>query len=132
MSGLVEELVNGAFARASAADANTTIDEVRETIEAETGAPAFSYELFVPRVNVEAWLLEQALPRLVYFLSCRGLRTSRTPGVFVSLFTDGGLVFLRAGEVVERLGQRRGLSVDDCFRRYGEGGTGDPKALGAG
>jgi hypothetical protein len=132
MSGLVEELTALAFSSGSPADANATIDEVRERVEAETGAPAFSYELFVPRANVEAWLLEQALPKLVYFLSCRGLRGRRTPGVFVSFFTGAGLVFLEAGAVVEHLGRRRGLSVEDCFRRYGDGGTGEPRALGPG
>ncbi|MDX2015057.1 MAG: STAUR_1299 family protein [Myxococcaceae bacterium] len=132
MSDVVGQLVARAFARADAARANVGIDEVRAQVEAETGAPAFSYELFVPRANVEAFFVEQALPKLVYFLSCRGLRTRRTPGVFVSLFTDDGLLFLHAGDVVEVVGQRRGLSVDDCFRRYADGGTGDPKALGAG
>ncbi|MCU0700272.1 MAG: hypothetical protein MUC96_27505 [Myxococcaceae bacterium] len=129
---VVEQLVSRAFSRAAAAGANAAIDEVRERLEAETGAPTFSYELFVPRANVEAFFVEQVLPRLVSFLSCRGLRTARTPGVFVSLFTGDGIAFLHAGEVVEILGQRRGLSVDDCFRRYADGGTGDPKALGAG
>jgi hypothetical protein len=132
MSQLVAELEAMAFARAASADANLRIDEVRAALEAESGAPAFSYELFVPRANVDAFFLEQALPRLVYFLSCRGLRTRLTPGVFVSLFSEAGLWFLDAGALVERLGARRGLSVAECFRRWSDGGPGDPKALGPG
>jgi hypothetical protein len=80
-----------AFDRAAPAEANERIEAVREAIETRSGSPAFSYELFAPRLGVDAWFGEQALPRLIYFLSCRGLRSARAPGVFVSLFTADGL-----------------------------------------
>jgi hypothetical protein len=132
MSDVVEELTALAFDRAPPAEANERIEAVREAIETRSGSPAFSYELFAPRLGVDAWFGEQALPRLIYFLSCRGLRSARAPGVFVSLFTADGLLFLHAGDVVERLAARRGLTVEVCFQRYGDGGTGEPKALGPG
>lgn len=127
---VVEALVERSFHRAQAHEANTAIDTVRADEEARTGAAAFSYELFVPQANVDDYFLTQALPKLVHFLHCRGFRGASTPGVFVSLFTATALHFVEAGAALEVLAAARQLSVDELFRRYGEGGTGDPKLLG--
>lgn len=125
----VERLIARAYHRAEAAQANEAIDAMRAREEASGVAP-FSFELFESQTNADEVLAHQALPRLVYFLHCRGFRDARTPGVFVSLFTRSGLHFIRAGDVLEVLGQARGLPIDELYRRYGEGGTGDPKLLG--
>ncbi|MBL8918316.1 MAG: hypothetical protein JNJ54_05610 [Myxococcaceae bacterium] len=127
---VVEALIGRSFQQAQVHEANTAIDTVRAEEEGRTGAAAFSYELFVPQANVDDYFLTQALPRLVHFLHCRGFRSTRTPGVFVSLFTPTALHFVEAGVVLEVLGAARHLSVEELFRRYGEGGTGDPKLLG--
>lgn len=126
----VDRLIARAFHRAEAAQANEAIDAMRARQEDETGAAAFSFELFEPQTNADEVLSHQALPKLVYFLHCRGFRDARTPGVFVSLFTRSGLHFIRAGDVLEVLGDVRRLPVAELYRRYGEGGTGDPRLLG--
>lgn len=130
MSAVLEVLVQRAFLRADPARANEAIEEARLDVEDRTGQPAFSYELFVPTANVDEYFLSQALPKLVNFLHCRGFKSANTPGVFVSLFTPSGLVFIEAGAVVEALATLRHLSIEEAWRRYGDGGTGDPKLLG--
>jgi len=130
MSGVVALLEQRAFHRADAAAANTAIEAARLAEEERTGQAAFSYELFVPQANVEAYFTDHALPRLVNFLHCRGFKSSRTPGVFVSLFTPAGLFFIEGGAVLEVLAALKHLSIDEAFRRYGDGGPGDPKLLG--
>jgi hypothetical protein len=127
---VVDALVARAFHQAVPSGANDAIDQVRQAQEARTGAPAFSYELFVPRANVDDYFLHHALPKLVHFLHCRGFRSASTPGVFVSLFTGEALHFIEACVALEVLGGARQLGVDELFRRYGEGGSGDPKLLG--
>lgn len=130
MSALVEALVKRAFHQAPIAQANQAIDDVRAMVEAESGAQAFSYELFVPGANVEAYFLSNALPKLVLFLHCRGFRGPQTPGLFVSLFSDTGLHFIKAGDALEVMAEAKHLTIDELYRRYGDGGTGDPKLLG--
>lgn len=130
MTPLVDALLKRAFHRAPVAAANQAIDEVRATLEAESGAAAFSYELFVPRANVDEFFLSSALPKLVLFLHCRGFRGNQTPGLFISLFTEHGLHFIKAGEALEVMAAAKHLSIDELYRRYGDGGTGDPKLLG--
>ncbi|MBM4777435.1 MAG: hypothetical protein GQE15_07000, partial [Archangiaceae bacterium] len=51
-------------------------------------------------------------------------------GLFVSLFTDQGLHFIRAGEALDVMATAKHLSIEELYRRYGDGGTGDPKLLG--
>ncbi len=130
MSAVLEVLVQRAFLRADPAHANEAIEEARLDVEDRTGQPAFSYELFVPTTSVDEYFLSHALPKLVNFLHCRGFKSANTPGVFVSLFTPSGLVFIEAGAVVEALATLRHLSIDEAWRRYGDCGTGDPKLLG--
>lgn len=131
MSRIVPALVEQAFHHADAAHANEAIEAARLAEEARTGQPAFSYEVFVTQANVDEALLTQTLPRLVNFLHCKGFKSGRTPGVFLSLFTEDGLAFIPAGAALEVLAGFKGLSVDELYRRYGDGGTGDPKLLGA-
>lgn len=130
MTPLVDALMRRAFHQAPVADANQAIDDVRATLEEESGAAAFSYELFVPRANVDEFFLSNALPKLVLFLHCRGFRGNQTPGLFVSLFTDQGLHFIKAGDALDVMAAAKHLSIDELYRRYGDGGTGDPKLLG--
>lgn len=126
---LVEVLSARAFARAAPPEANAAIDRVR--VERGTPeAPALSYEVALPALDPDAFLLQRALPKLVYFLHCRGLAPAPTPGIFLSLFTSTGLLFLDAGETAAFLGQQRGLTPAELVRRYGADGVGDPKALG--
>lgn len=131
MSDLLEELRTLAFSRAASSDANEAIARVREA-RAKASVEATSYELALPGLAPESWLLERALPKLAYFLDCRGVRLPGSGGVFVSLFMGDGLLFLEAGPFVEAMARRRGLSLDEVRRRYGANGTGEPPLLGGG
>lgn len=129
MSPLLDELRAHAFDRAPASEANVAIDRVRQ-VRAANATEAVSYELALPALAPESWLLERALPKLTYFLDCRGVRLPGSGGVFVSLFTAEGLLFLDAGPMVELLARRRALSLDEVRRRYGASGVGEPLRLG--
>ena len=131
MSPLVQRLLDAAFGRAPLAEANQAIARAREA-RAEGGQPAVSYEVALPALDPDPYLTGRVLPKLVYFLDCRGapLVGGGGQGVFVSLFTPGGLHFIGAGEVVAALGAARGLDPAELRRRYGERGVGDPPLLG--
>ena len=130
MSDLVEGLKAMAFERAPLSEANEAIARVRLTIQNETGS-ATSYEVALPGVDVIGALTTKTLPKLVYFLDCRGERPPRTPHTFVSLFAPDGLFFIEAGAMVMALAAPLGLTTPaELVRRYGASGTGDPKLLG--
>jgi len=124
-----EQLTALAFDRAALSEANAAIARVRETIEKETGS-ATSYEVALPGVDVFGFLTTRTLPKLVYFLDCRGERPPRTPHTFISLFAPEGLYFIEAGAMVMALAAPLGLTPAELVRRYGAMGTGDPKLLG--
>lgn len=131
MTPLVEALVAKAFHRAALADANSAIEDARR-LRATGASTAISYEIAVPALGVDEFLTHKALPKLVYFLNCRGFLPAKTPGLFVSLFLPEGLFCIDAGEVATTLGRHRGLSDADLVRRFGAEGTGDPLQLGTG
>jgi hypothetical protein len=129
LSPLVAELHARAFAHAAPAEANLAIEAQREA-RSEGGRLAWSYEVALPALGPDEYLKARVLPKLVYFLDCRGARLPQTPGVFVSLFTAEGLCFVDAGAVVSCLAEARGLDLLEVVRRYGERGAGDPALLG--
>ncbi|MBL9038927.1 MAG: hypothetical protein JNG84_10455 [Archangium sp.] len=130
MTALVDSLVAQAFDRASVTEANQAIDAARARYGGD-GGPATSYEIALPGFDIDTFLTGRALPKLIYFLDCRGERPPAAPTTFVSLFTPTGLFFIDAGAVALTLGAALGLSPAELVRRYGERGTGDPKRLGA-
>src|SRR5262245_61555595 len=121
---LLDELRALAFASAHARDANHAIGEVR-------GDDRVSYEVLVPGTGADAHLLDKVLPKLVYFLDCRGAKLGPTPQLFVSLFVHDQLSFIEAGPFASALAKRKGLDEAEALRRYGAGGAGDPLLLGA-
>lgn len=129
MSPLVEALAGIAFERAPNAEANTAISRVRDQRSSE-GHEAVSYELALPALGPDEYLKDKALPKLTYFLDCRGVKVPNSGGVFVSVFTTEGLLFADAGAVVELLAKARGLTLAEVVRRYGADGQGDPMLLG--
>jgi hypothetical protein len=114
VSDPIERLIVRAFRTAPAADANTVIDEVRSQ-EASQFAEALSYEIVLPAEEPVEFLNSRALPRLVYYLECRGVRIPRCPHVFVSLFVGETLYFVRCedflrggdGQALRKLKRRR-------------------------
>lgn len=129
MSTLVAQLEALAFDRASPADANEAISRVRDA-RSEGGADALSYEIALPALAPDEFLTHKALPKLLYFLDCRGVKVPASGNVFVSLFTPGGLLFVEAGPLVELLVKTRGFTLAEAVRRYGADGAGDPPLLG--
>lgn len=130
MMGALEQLKQLAFHRASPADANTAIDETRAQRSSDSGAEAVSYEVALPALGPDEFLTTKVLPRLVYFLDCRGVKVPGSGDVFVSLFSADGLLFVEAGPMVEVLARARSLTLAEVVRRYGADGTGDPALLG--
>jgi hypothetical protein len=129
MSTVLEQLAALAFHRASPAEANQAISDTRSR-RSEGGEEALSYEVAVPALAPEEFLTTRVLPKLTYFLDCRGVKVPGSGGVFVSLFTAEGLLFIEAGPVVEVLARARGLTLAEVVRRYGADGKGDPPLLG--
>jgi hypothetical protein len=130
MTSVLEELQNLAFHRASPAEANTAIDETRARRSADSGTEAVSYEVALPALAPDEFLTTKVLPKLVYFLDCRGVKVPGSGGVFVSMFSAEGLLFLEAGPMVEVLARARSLTLAEVVRRYGADGKGDPPLLG--
>ncbi|MDP2276043.1 MAG: STAUR_1299 family protein [Archangium sp.] len=128
MSPILEQLQQLAFHRASPLAANEAIEEVR--IARSESQDAVSYEIALPALAPDEFLTARALPKLVYFLDCRGVKVPASGAVFVSLFTADGLLFLEAGPMVEVLAKARGLTLAEVVRRYGSDGKGDPALLG--
>jgi hypothetical protein len=126
---LIAELQAMAFDRAEPAAANQAMARARERLAAEAGSGT-SYEVVLPRLGADAYLTQRVLPKLVHFLSCRGVRLPASGGVFVSLFSEEGLFFVEAGRLALRLGAARGLDAEELSRRYGPDGPGDPPLLG--
>lgn len=129
MSSILERLAQLAFHRALPSEANLAIDEVRQA-RSEAGPEATSYEVAVPELGPDEFLAGKVLPKLVYFLDCRGVKVPGSGGVFVSIFSAQGLLFVEAGPMVEVLAQARGLTLAEVVRRYGADGKGDPPLLG--
>jgi len=126
MSALVDELISLAFARGEVTNANAAIDDAR----AERGANALSYEVALPALGPDEFLTLRVLPKLTYFLDCRGVKPPSSGGVFLSLFTADGLHFIDAGPAFEKIVKARGFTMAEAVRRYGESGVGDPPLLG--
>ncbi len=129
MTPLVAKLAALAFHRAAPADANRAIADAR-AMRAVDGPPV-SFEVALPALDADDFLVRRTLPRLVYFLDCRGMTLPATPGVFVSLFTPEGLFFVDAGLAAVTIGGHAGLEAEELVRRYGESGAGNPLLLGA-
>lgn len=128
MSALLEKLEALAFHRADVSTANVAIDDARNQ-RAREGRDAVSYEIALPALGPEEFLLHKALPKLVYFLDCRGVHPPASGEVFVSLFSERGLLFIDAGPLVEACAAARSLTLAEVVRRYGESGKGDPLLL---
>jgi hypothetical protein len=124
---LVAELCALAFERAEPSQANLAIAGARERFEGR----GVSYEVVLPGLSPDAFLAQKVLPKLVNFLTSRGVRLPASGGVFVSLFTGDGLYFVEAGPFAVRVGAERGLDADELMRRFRPDGPGEPLLLGS-
>ncbi|MHB8878614.1 MAG: STAUR_1299 family protein [Myxococcaceae bacterium] len=115
----LEALLARAFHRARAADANAELEAVRLSSLEQSGAELLSYEVLVPEQEPIRYLVEALLPKLVYFLECRGAKLPRAPGVFAALFVGDGLYCLHASDLLDELMKLSGLSVEQLVERWG-------------
>ncbi len=129
MSAVLQQLTELAFHRASPAEANQAIEDVRSERSAG-GEDALSYEVALPALAPDEFLTSKVLPKLLYFLDCRGVKVPASGSVFVSMFSTDGLFFIEAGPMVEVLTKARGITLAEAVRRYGSDGKGDPPLLG--
>jgi hypothetical protein len=115
----LDPLLQRSFRTVNAREANQQIATVRHE-QAVGGEDAMSYEVVAePKWALEE-LAERVLPKIVYFLDCRGARFPLQPGgIFVSLFVGEQLHFIHAGDFVEALAKVRGLSADEAVERFG-------------
>ncbi len=118
MSDPLQALLAKAFRTAPAAQANQVISEVRVQ-EASAFAEALNYEIVLPAQGALEHLTTRALPKLVYYLECRGVRIPRCPHVFISLFMGETLHFIRCEDFLEQLVALTGLSPAEMVKRYG-------------
>lgn len=120
MDPRIQGLLDKAFHRAKAADANVAIAKVRDE-QSEDISQALSYELVLPKEKQVEHLVEAVMPRMVYFMESRGAKLPRCLGVFVSLFVDDDLYFVQAADVIDTLSQLSGLSPQEMVKRHGTG-----------
>jgi len=146
----LSRLLDLAYRTVPAAQANQAISEAREEAAASGAAAsrpprdgagglplARSYELVIDPEGQWDRFAGEALPRLVYHLESVGARPPFCKGIVVAAFVGDQLHFLRAGEMIERIAELSGTSVDELFRRHGTGESrtavsGPPLALGPG
>lgn len=136
MIGELSELLDAAERVVPGAEANTAIAAMREE-RALGGQPGLSYEVVVPVGEPWKHLTGVALPRLVYFLDCRGALSPSTPGIFVSAFFGERLYFYDAGTFVGLLAKHAGLEFGALREKWGErtggpGASAAPRLLGGG
>lgn len=117
-------LLAKAFHTGRAADANAEIMAMRDA-QSSSGADALSYELVADAgVSLEA-LAAKVLPKLVYFLDCRGMRLPNAPGVFVSLFVGEQLYFVHGTDFLSVLIPASGFSAAHWVEKHGAATRGE-------
>ena len=114
----LQALLDRAFARVKATDANVAIADMRIE-EGSDDRPAVSYEVVLPVSNAAEYLTGSLMPRLIYFLDSGGFKLPRCAGVFVSLFHGDDLFFIRAADAVNELCRITGISPTQMVQRFG-------------
>jgi hypothetical protein len=114
----LDPLIKKAIRSVPAREANSAIDAMRHE-QAVAGQDALSYEMVADPDGTLETFADRTLPKLVYFLDCRGVRLPLGPGagIFISLFVGDALHFFHAGDVVDVL--KLGLSYETLLERYG-------------
>lgn len=123
----LQQLLDAAFETAAASDANTAISRVREEHAARLGSPAWSYEVLLPSEKPTEHLVNETLPRLIYFLASRG--SAIGVEVFLSLFVADKLYFIAVPDALPILSEWSGIPVEDMRKRWSEGFGAPPLAL---
>lgn len=119
MEDAVAAVLARSFHRARAMEANEEMARMR--VQEGHDGLATSYELVLPAEGATEHLVQRVLPRLVYFLECRGSRLPHCAGVFCSIFAGDQLYFVRAADLVDELSRLSGLSPEEMVEKYGRG-----------
>lgn len=118
---LVDQLRSLAFRTAPAREANQAIAEARDEVSSEF-SEGTSYELLLdPSASdeqLQVQLLEDVLPRWVYFVSSRRLGFPMASGLIVSLFLGETLHFIRGGAFSEWLVALSGRTAESLQAQY--------------
>jgi hypothetical protein len=118
----LQPLLDKAFHVARARDANAEIAGLRET-HAAGGREALSYEVVLNEADGVDGAAQKLLPKLVYFLDCRGLPLHDARGVFISGFVGESLYFLHATDFVAVLAEAFGATLPELKEKYGAAST---------
>ena len=118
----LEPLLQKAFKQVSARDANAEIAAQREALGVP-GQDALSYEVVLEEADGLEAAAEKVLPKLVYFLDCRGAALHDARGVFMSVFVGEALYFLHATDFVAVVAPLTGLSLPELKTKYGAAST---------
>jgi len=124
MDPLLTVLLGRAFEQAPALEANAAMARLRDS-RGDSANLALSYEAVIPEEGGLEYLATRFLPRLVYFLDCRGAKLPRVHGIFLSLFHGDRLYFLEVADAIEVLAQATGLTPEQMVERYGAASGGE-------
>lgn len=107
VAGPLEPLVARAFASGPAQQANQLISDVRQQVQAEEGR-AFNYEVALIGRSWE-YLRQTVAPRLALYLRGKRLGLADSRCVFISLFVEKTIYFIRASDFFSHLRQVEGV-----------------------
>ena len=126
----LDRLLALAFRQGPATQANPLIDEVRGQVRLEQGR-AINYEVALLGRSWD-YLAEEVAPRLALYLRSKRLGAGRCGPVFLSLFVDQTLYFVRASDFFGLVRERSGLDEEGfgSLVRYWEE-TGRARVAGA-
>jgi hypothetical protein len=129
MDTRVRELLDLSFHRCPGVEANAEIARIRSLYELQFGR-AFGYEVVVR--EEEPALDPDLLGRFAHHLRAKRVRADSCSEVFVAIFCDETLYFLRAHDFMNHLLGAEGLTVRDlptCIERWQQAGEGRPRLL---
>jgi len=115
----LQRLLDRAFERAPAPEANERINAIRDRLGRQ--APARSYEVTAPAAAGLSWFEQAMMPRLVYYLESVGASPPEASGLFVSLFAGSELYFLHVRDIFAFATEALGISTEQMLERWGTG-----------
>jgi hypothetical protein len=113
MDDRTRALLDLAFARARASDANQEIERIRQD------QLAASYEVVLGTDESFSGIVDRVVPRLVYHLETQRKRYPGYAGLFLSIFLGDDLYFMHAKDAVDFFAAATGTSTADLAKRFG-------------
>ncbi|MGC4115179.1 MAG: STAUR_1299 family protein [Myxococcales bacterium] len=110
-------LLEKAFDRAPAREANAAIARVRQTL----GEQVRSFEAVLEPQAGKEWMETKLVARMVYHLESLGIRPPKYGGVFASLFVADELLFVHMKDLMEFAGAQLGMTGEQMYAKWGTG-----------